>query len=81
MTKTAEEIKNIIRIAENMLNQGEIDTAVNRLYIATENMASLMLEKRSIIVPKRHDKIANTIEYLFRIGNIDKDLSVIMRRL
>ncbi|MFH0836710.1 MAG: HEPN domain-containing protein [Candidatus Aenigmatarchaeota archaeon] len=81
MTKTADDVKKFIKIAEDMLNQGEIDTSINRLYIAAENIASLMLEKRSIIIPKRHDKIANAIEHLFKTGKINKDFSVIMRRL
>ncbi|GEM_PF-2971031 len=81
MTKSLEDVEKFIKIAEYMLNKNEIDTSINRLYIATENTASIILEKLSIQSPKRHDKISNAIQDLFKKGKIDKDFSNLMKRL
>lgn len=81
MAKTTKDIENFIGIAEEMLNRNELDTCVNRLYVANENIATIILQKFSIQFPKRHDKIANAIENLFKTGKINKDFSGTMKRL
>lgn len=81
MTKTVEDIENFIQIAEEMLERNELDTCINRLYIACENIAIIILQKFSIQFPKSHDKIANAVENLFKTGKINKNYSVTSRRL
>lgn len=81
MAKTIKDIENFIEIAEEMLKRNELDTCINRLYIASENIATIILQKFSVEFPKKHDKISNAIENLFKAGKIEKNFSDIMRRL
>lgn len=81
MTKKLEDLEKFIKIAEEMLGRGDFDTCINRLYISSENTASIILEKVSGNNPKRHDKMTNSIEHLFKTGNIERDFSNTMRRL
>ena len=81
MAKSIEEIKKFIKIAEEMLERGETDTCMNRLYISCENAAEILLRKYSAEMPKRHDKIANALENLFKTGKLEKDFSFTLRRL
>jgi uncharacterized protein (UPF0332 family) len=73
--------KNCIKVAEKMIEINELETAVNRLYIASENIAAVIVSKYNANAPKRHDKISNAIESLWKQGKLSKDYSVTMRDL
>jgi hypothetical protein len=57
--KPIKNIENFIEIAEEMLEQGEIDTCINRLYVASENIAAMIIEKFSEEHPKSGLKSEN----------------------
>lgn len=40
MAKTIKDIEKFIGISKEMLDKDELDTCVNRLYVASENIAS-----------------------------------------
>jgi len=81
MAKSLEEIKKFIRLAEEMLERDETDTCINRLYISCENAAEHVVQKYSSEMPKRHDKIANALENLFKTGKLEKNFSGTLKRL
>lgn len=74
-------LEHFMRISEEMLERNELDTCINRLYIIAENSAAIILKKFSTELPSRHDKMANAIENLYKMGNLSKDFSRAMRRL